>query len=150
MIATADALTAHPIDALAQAWVPLRPGLSFRPLHFAEDGYDLQLRVEPGTVIPRHRHSGEVHAYTLSGSREIIETGEIIGPGVFVHEPAGNVDSWRTVGDEPCVIHISLTGDIDYLDDRGQVIGTTNSASARAAYLAWCAAQGVAPHPALA
>jgi 2,4'-dihydroxyacetophenone dioxygenase len=28
-----------------------------------------------------HRHTGDLHAFNVSGTREIIGTGEIVGPG---------------------------------------------------------------------
>jgi hypothetical protein len=142
--------TCYPVIAAQIEWVPLREGLSFRPLHFAPDGYSLQLRLEPGMTIARHRHTGEVHALTLAGKREILETGEIIGPGTFVYEPRGNSDSWRCVGDEPCIIQITVKGRVEYLDASGGVLSHTDTYTAQAAYLAWCAEHGVAPHPALA
>jgi 2,4'-dihydroxyacetophenone dioxygenase len=111
--------SAYPVDAGAIAWVPLREGVAMRPLHFAADGYSLLLRVEPGVTIARHRHTGEVHAYNLEGCRELIETGEIAGPGTHVYEPPGNADSWRGVGDVPCVIQVSLKGRIEYLGEHG-------------------------------
>jgi hypothetical protein len=141
--------SANPVCADELDWVPLRDGISFKPLHFAADGYSLQLRVEPGTTIGRHRHTGEVNAYTISGSREIIETGEIVGPGTFVHEPRGNVDSWRCAGGEPCVVQISLRGRVEYLDAGGNVTSHTDTHTARAAYLKWCDEHAVDPHPSL-
>ena len=141
--------TVNPVRADDIAWVPIREGLSFRPLHFATDGYSLQLRLEPGTKIARHRHTGEVNALNLEGNREIIDTGEVIGPGTFVYEPPGNVDSWRCVGADPCVIQITLKGRLDYLDEADQVIESTDVHSARALYLNWCAANGVTPNKAL-
>ncbi len=76
-------MTRHPqpIHDTDIDWVPLREGLSFRPLHFEQDGYSLQLRLEPGTLISHHRHTGEVHAFNLCGERELIEDGVIAGPG---------------------------------------------------------------------
>jgi 2,4'-dihydroxyacetophenone dioxygenase len=132
-------------------WIPLSPGLAFKPITFlpGDAGYQLLLRVDPGTVIPRHRHTGEVHALVLSGARRIVgETDDIVA-GTYVYEPAGNVDSWRAVGDEPCVIHIEVNGRIEYLDDAGAVVRHTDATTARAEYLAWCAATGTAVHPAL-
>ena len=137
--------SANPVSSMSLPWVPLRNGISFKPLHFAQDGYSLQLRVEPGTTIPLHRHTGEVNAYNLSGHREIVTTGEKVGPGDFVHEPAGNVDSWRCLGDEPCVVQISLKGRVEYVDDRGEVTSFTDAGTARAAYLDWCQAHGATP-----
>jgi hypothetical protein len=141
--------TRRPIDSATLDWIPLREGLSFRPLHFAEDGYSLQLRLEPGVTIARHRHTGEVHAYNLFGKRELIETGEIVGPGTYVFEPAGNVDSWRCVGDEPCIIQISLKGRVEYLDDDGAVIEVDDALTTRDAYQKWCDVRGVIPNVSL-
>jgi len=130
-------------------WIPLRKGVSFRPLHFAADGYSLQLRVEPGTTIARHRHTGEVHAFNIVGHRELIETGEIAGPGDYVYEPAGTVDSWRCLGGIACVVQITLKGRLEYLDDEGAVVECTDACSARGTYLAWCRARGAPPDPLL-
>jgi hypothetical protein len=142
-------ITAYPVDAASIAWVPLRAGLSFRPLHFAPDGYSLQLRLEPGVTIPRHRHTGDVHAYNLEGSRELIETGERVPRGTYVYEPSGNIDTWRCVGDVPCIVQITLKGRVEYLDDRGEVRDATDTHTAREAYLRFCSLQGVRPDPVL-
>jgi hypothetical protein len=141
--------TAHPLETEALDWIPLREGVSFRPLRFTATGYCLQLRVEPGTTIPRHRHTGEVHALTLSGRRELIETREIAGPGTFVYEPAGNADSWRCFGDAPCINQITLTGRIEYVDADGSVREQSDAGTARRQYLDWCRHRGMAPDPAL-
>jgi len=135
------------LDPETIPWVPLRDGLSMRPLRFERAGYSLQLRLEPGTRISPHRHTGPVHALNLSGSRRLIEADEIVGPGVFVYEPAGNTDSWECFGDEPCVVQITLRGRVEYLDDAGQVIDHSDSTTAEAAYRAHCKTQGVAPDP---
>ena len=139
------------VDTTTIDWVPLAPGLSFKPLHFFDDdtGYQLLLRIEPGTVVPRHRHTGEVHAYNLIGSRRIITTGDLIGPGTYVHEPVGNEDSWEAIGDEACVVHLEANGRVEYLDDDGNVTRHTDATTARAAYLAWCRANHAEPHPQL-
>jgi 2,4'-dihydroxyacetophenone dioxygenase len=137
--------SSSPAYADAHAWVPLNEGVSFRPLRFGRRGRALQLRVEPGVTIPPHRHTGPVHAFNLSGSRELIETGEIAGPGAYVYEPSGNVDSWRCIGDEPCVVLINLKGRVEYLDAEGAVITYSDTDKLYATYLAWCSAQGVQP-----
>jgi hypothetical protein len=103
------------------------------------------MRIEPGATVGRHRHTGLVHAFNLAGYREIIDTGEVVGPGTYVFEPVGNVDSWRAVGDEDCIVHILITGAVEYLDADGRVTGQADSATQRTVYLDWCAANGVAP-----
>lgn len=139
--------TVAPVDTTTFDWIPLGPGLSFKPLRFFRDdaGYQLLLRIDPGTVIPPHRHTGEVHAFNVAGSRRIRTTGEVIGPATYVHEPVGNEDSWEAIGDEPCVVHLEANGRVEYLDDDGNVVRHTDAATARAEYLAWCRQHDIEP-----
>jgi hypothetical protein len=138
--------TAHPVDTTTQPWIPLREGLAFRPLRFGLDGWSLHLRIEAGTTIARHRHSGEVHALNLSGQREILNSGEVIGPGGYVYEPPGNIDSWRAIGAEPCIVHITLTGRVEYLDEANQVTFFSDTHNQRQLYLDWCRSNGLEPN----
>src|SRR5687768_13295743 len=66
-------------------WIPLSPTKSFQPLRFFSDkrGFVELLRIEPGEEIMLHRHTGEVHAFNLQGSR-LLGSGELIGPGEYV------------------------------------------------------------------
>ena len=134
------------LDPERLPWIPLGPGESFRPLRFlAQDrGRVLLLRLDPGTLVPLHRHLGEVHAYNLAGRRKLIETDEIVGQGGYVYEPAGNVDSWMAVGDEPVIVHITSYGAMEYLGPSGDVVKRDNASSLRDAYLRYCAENGVA------
>lgn len=141
--------TARPVDTEAMDWIPTGPGKSFRPLRFEPDDWSEIMRLEPGAVVPPHRHTGDVHAYNLSGRRRIFSTDELVPPGGYVYEPPGNIDTWGTEGDEPCLVHIKITGAVEYLDGQGQVTGQADAASQRAAYLDWCASQGVTPQQAL-
>lgn len=134
-----------PLQTDTIAWIDIRAGLSFRPIHFDDHGYVLQLKLEPGCNVPRHRHTGEVHALNLSGWRELNETGEQVGPNGYVYEPPGNHDSWRCIGTEPCIIHIVTTGRIEYLDDGGHVDHHSDSHTAYGLYLSWCKARNLKP-----
>ena len=136
---------AFPLATAAMDWIPTGPGKSFRPLRFEAGGWSELIRLEPGTGVPLHRHSGEVHAYCLTGSREILGTGEIAGPGSYVHEPGGTIDAWQAVGDQPCVLHLKVAGAIDYLDSDGQVFDIADATTRRRAYLDWCAEHGTEP-----
>jgi hypothetical protein len=130
-------------------WIPTGPGKSFRPLRFEGRGWSELMRLEPGSVVALHRHTGDVHAYNLSGTRQILDSGETIGLGDYVYEPSGNIDSWQAVGDTPCIVHIKVTGAVEYLDAGGHVTERADSASQLATYLGWCDQQGVEPAPQL-
>ncbi|HKE46502.1 MAG TPA: cupin domain-containing protein [Rhodanobacteraceae bacterium] len=147
-----DPLTAAtflPARALARGtvpWVPLSPGKAFKPLRFLRDdrGFVELLRLEPGETIPLHRHTGEVHAFNLEGTREL-HTGEIIGPGGYVYEPVGNVDSWKVVGDAPLVVLVVVTGTVEYLDAAGHVTHRYTAKALHDLYCGHCIANGIAP-----
>jgi len=138
---------ANPLRTHDMPWIPTGAGKSFRPLRFTADGWSELMRIEPGSAVALHRHTGEVHALNLSGARRFFGSDDIVGPGDYVHEPGGTIDGWEAVGDEPCVIHIKVTGEIHYLDDEGGVIETIDSSTQRAVYLDWCREQGVEPLP---
>ena len=137
----------QPVLAERMPWIPMSsPGLSFKPLRFFKDGagWMYLFRLEPGTVIPLHRHTGESHAFNLSGTRELLDTGEVIGPGGYVYEPAGNVDSWRVTGTEPLVLLINTRGGVEYLTADGQVSRYVSPADRLESYRKWCEANGQA------
>ena len=136
---------ALPLDTASMPWIPTGAGKSFRPLRFTADGWSELMRLEPGSVVALHRHTGELHAFNLTGTREILGTGEIVGPGSYVYEPAGTVDTWGATAAGPCVVHLKVIGAIEYFGPDGQVAETVSAASQRAIYLAWCQREGVAP-----
>jgi len=140
-------LAEGPARATADAdtpWVPLGEGRAFKPIRFMsrDRGYVALMRVDPGTVIPPHRHSGEVHAFNLSGSRAL-SSGEVIGPGDYVYESAGNVDSWKAVGEAPVIVLIVVHGTVEYLAPDGTVAARFSAATQEAAYRGHCEAQGL-------
>jgi 2,4'-dihydroxyacetophenone dioxygenase len=125
-------------------WVPSRGGISFKPLRFLDGGRGFVelMRLEPGAAVPRHRHTGAVHAVNLQGRRRLAG-GQIVGPGDYVYEPPGNVDAWEAVGDQPVIIHIVLDGAVEYLDDAGAVVGRIDGRGLAAQYRDHCAAHGL-------
>lgn len=135
------------LDVASIPWIPLGPGESFKPLRFLSNdrGRVLLLRLDPGTVVPRHRHLGEVHGFNIAGSRKLIETGEMVGPGAYVYEPAGNVDSWMAVGDEPVIVHITSFGAMEYLGDDDQVLRRDTASSLLQTYLRYCEENNLKP-----
>lgn len=126
-------------------WIPAAtPGKWAKPLRFlGHRGFVELLRMSPGTIMPLHRHTGEVHVLTLAGQRQLC-TGEVVGAGDFVFEPAGHVDWWKAVGDEDMLAFAVVMGDVEFLGPGGEVRGRANAASQRAEYERHCRAQGLA------
>jgi anti-sigma factor ChrR (cupin superfamily) len=127
-------------------WVPLGPGRALKPIRFlSEDrGYVALMQVDPGVAIPPHRHTGETHALTLSGRRELAD-GVQVGPGDYVYEPAGNTDTWKTVGEAPVIVLIVVYGAVEYLTPQGAVAARYSAAGMEAAYRRHCGELGIAP-----
>ncbi|HEV2668849.1 MAG TPA: cupin domain-containing protein [Blastocatellia bacterium] len=125
-------------------WVPLAEGKSFKPLRFLSGnrGFVELLRLEPGTFSPLHRHTGEVHAFNLEGSRELC-TGEVINPGDYVYEPAGNTDTWKVVGDVPLVVLVVVMGAVELIGPDDTVTDRITADTLMEAYQQHCAANGI-------
>lgn len=120
------------------------PGKSARPLRFlaGNRGFVELLRMEPGVAMPPHRHTGEAHVFHLQGRRRL-GNGAEVGPGEYAYEPAGHVDSWRVVGEEPLLALVVVMGEVERLGPDGAVRGVASADSQRAEYEAWCLAQGL-------
>jgi len=129
-------------------WMPEGEGkwslpLQFLPEENGQGGWVELMRLAPGTALTLHRHYGEVHGLNLQGQRRL-DDGRVIGPGDYVFEPDGNVDSWAAVGDEVLVLHVVVHGDVDYVDRDGTVRRRITAADRLADYRAFCAARGFA------
>lgn len=126
-------------------WVPSEtPGKSAKLLRVfdGECGFVELLRMEPGLTMPLHRHTGDVHVFHVAGHREL-NSGECVGPGDYVYEPAGNVDWWRVVGDEPLLALAIVRGDVEFIDAQGVVHRRANATSLYADYERYCREVGL-------
>lgn len=137
--------TSSPLDTTSLPWMPLSEGISIRPLWLHGEERTIQLKVEPGHRIGPHRHTGPVHALTLSGCRRLA-SGELAGPGAYVFEPEGNEDHWACEGDQPVIVQITMRGRVEYVGPGGKVTSATDTASLRDQFLEWCARQSLTPY----
>ena len=143
-------IPAHVSAAAELPWVLSgTPGKSAKLLRFLPDdrGFVELLRMEPGVVMPLHRHTGEIHAYNLTGSRQLC-TGEIVRAGDYVYEPNGNTDWWKIVGEETMLALVVVIGKVEFLDAEGRVTATADAASQRAELERHCLQMGL-PMPEL-
>lgn len=130
----------------ATPWIPLFEGVSFQPLRFltGNRGFVTLLRLTPRAAIPMHRHTGEVHAFNVEGARQL-GSGELIGPGDYTYEPAGNIDTWKAVGETPLVVLTIVMGVVEYLGPDNTVRACSSTETLMAAYQKYCNATGIAP-----
>jgi len=122
----ADLLVADPLPRDDRTWVPLRTGVSFRPLQFnvTHGQYTHVLRVTRAGTIQRHRHSGPVHAYVLRGRWHYLEHDWLAEEGSYVFEPPG--ETHTLVVPEDCAEMATLfqvTGTLLYVDPDGNPTG---------------------------
>ncbi|RJL34482.1 2,4'-dihydroxyacetophenone dioxygenase family protein [Bailinhaonella thermotolerans] len=105
-------------------------------------------RFKPGFELPRHMHTGAVHAYTISGRWRYKEQEAVHVAGSFVFEPAGSFHTLQVPEDnteETEIIFVLEGAYIEYGED-GAITGVVNGETALRGYHALCDAEGI-PRP---
>lgn len=102
------------------------------------------MRLSPGTRLGLHRHTGEVHALTLTGERRL-NNGRVVRPGDYIPEPAGNVDLWVATGFEELLVYAVVKSSVEYLVPHHTVLQRIATADRRVDYRRWCETVGVPP-----
>ena len=109
----------------------------------------VRVRGEPGRTIQRHKHTGEIFAFTLAGSWKYLEYPEINTAGSFLYEPAGSVHTlhFPATNTEITDVWFVLHGANLNLDAEGNVESVLDAGAALAVYCAGCQSVGFpAPH----
>lgn len=131
-------------------WAELAPGIEMRVLRIGAGGdrYTLMNRFAPGTVLPRHHHHGEVHAWTIAGTWGYQEYDWLAGPGDYIHEESGSVHTLMVPEDspEPAVIQFVIENGMDFLDDDGNPFHAEDATTITELYLNTLEAAGI-PRP---
>jgi oxalate decarboxylase/phosphoglucose isomerase-like protein (cupin superfamily) len=99
--AAATIVTRAASDALA--WHPLEPfdRVDYKLLWRSGKSVAGIMRVEPGgSVSPHTHHRSHHHMWVVEGSAEML--GERVGPGTYLHVPAGVEHGISHAGDEGC------------------------------------------------
>jgi 2,4'-dihydroxyacetophenone dioxygenase len=104
-------------------WAPIWEGIELKFLRRggATGTYTILNRLAPGTVLPRHRHFGDVHGWTFQGRWHYREYEWWATPGSYVYEPPGSVHTLEVPADagEPAVALFIIQGGLALLDDDG-------------------------------
>jgi 2,4'-dihydroxyacetophenone dioxygenase len=116
---------ALPVEVDAYPWATFFPGIEVKLLRASETtaSYTLLARFAPGTVLPKHRHFGEVQAYTLQGTWHYKEYEWVANAGSLVFEQPGSAHTLHVPDDakEPAVILFIVTGGMALLTDEDEV-----------------------------
>jgi 2,4'-dihydroxyacetophenone dioxygenase len=142
----------------------LHRGESDLPFVDLGDGSDLQLlqcdveaglwvirtRFQPGYVVQTHKHTGEVFAFTISGSWKYAEYPEVNTAGSYLFEPAGSVHTLTVPADNSGLTDVwfAIRGANLNLDADGNVTTVIDAGTIRDFYLAMCEGMGL-PRPAV-
>ena len=105
-------------------------------------------RFAPGVVVQKHKHTGQVYGYTLTGAWRYAEYDYINRAGSFLYEPAGSEHTLTVPDDntEPTDVWFQIYGSNLNLDAEGNIESITDAEGIYAAYMAMCEAQGL-PRP---
>ncbi len=106
----------------------------------------IRVRFQPGVTIQRHRHTGEVFAFTVSGSWRYLEYPEVNSAGSYLYEPSGAVHTLHVPKTNKGVTDVwfAIRGANLNLDDAGNVEAVLDAATVLEIYRAQCREQGIA------
>jgi len=128
------------IDPAEIPWVPQADGVWFRPLRLSPElgTWTNLLRVTRQGVINLHRHVAPVEAWVVTGQWRYLEHDWVAQPGSYVFEPAGDVHTLVTQGNEEMITLFSMHGPIEYIGSDGEVTFVETAQTKMRRYLDFC------------
>jgi quercetin dioxygenase-like cupin family protein len=129
-------------------FVPYQEQVVFQLLHVnTETGlWVVRVRFEPGVTIQRHRHTGEVFAFTIRGSWRYLEYPEVNVAGSYLYEPAGAIHTLHVPASNKEVTDVwfAIRGANLNLDVSGNVEAVLDAATVLEIYRGQCKEKGLA------
>ncbi len=98
---------------------------------------------QAGYELSKHRHTGAVWAFTVSGAWKYKEYDEVNRAGSFLFEPAGSVHTLQCIEDDTRVWFHIMGSNLN-LDDDGRITHVDDGPATLEAYYALCEAEGFA------
>jgi quercetin dioxygenase-like cupin family protein len=132
-------------------FVELEPGLELQLLQvdIPNGLWVIRNRFAPGTKVQKHKHTGQVFAFTQSGSWKYEEYPEVNTAGSYLFEPAGSVHTLIVpeTNTEVTDVWFAIYGANLNLADDGSVDLVIDAQLVLDFYLGLCAAQGIENPP---
>jgi 2,4'-dihydroxyacetophenone dioxygenase len=140
-------------DGESLPWVPLTPYedkilLKYFKLDPIRGEWIVMMKAPAGVQLPKHHHTGPVMVYTIEGKWKYTEHDWVAGPGSIVYETAASAHTYEVVaeGESGYVTTlVQVTGELLFLDDKGNVIASENWKTSLNRYLAYCEQHGIEP-----
>lgn len=129
-------------------FVPYMEGVEFQLLQadIRAGIWVTRLRAEPGATIARHKHTGDVFAFTRSGSWKYLEYPEINTAGSYLYEPAGSIHTLHVLASNTGITDVwfAIRGANLNLDAQGNVEAVLDAGFVLDFYLSACREMGFA------
>ena len=120
-------------------------------LHVDVEGalWVIRTRIKPGTTVQRHKHTGEVFAFTIAGAWKYLEYPEVNTAGSYLYEPAGSVHTLHVPEDNEGITDVwfAIRGANLNLDEDGNVDSVLDAGAILETYLRLCDEQGLGRPP---
>jgi quercetin dioxygenase-like cupin family protein len=106
----------------------------------------IRTKFDPGVTVQRHKHTGEVFAFTIAGSWKYLEYPEVNTAGSYLYEPAGSIHTLTVPADNdgPTDVWFAIKGANLNLDENGNVESVIDAGFIAEIYLGMCEQLG---HP---
>ena len=127
-------------------WVDLGDGVELKVLqvNINHGLWVIRNRFAPGAAVQIHKHTGQVFAFTHSGSWKYKESDYVNTAGSYLYEPAGSVHTLIVpdTNTEPTDVHFAIYGANLNLDAEGNVDLVIDAGLILQVYQAMCEAIG--------
>src|SRR6267142_7108848 len=127
-------------------FVVYQEGVDFQLLQVdVETGlWVIRVRFQPGVTIQRHRHTGEVFAFTLKGSWKYFEYPQVNTAGSYLYEPAGSIHTLHVPAENTEVTDVwfAIRGANLNLDEEDKVESVLDAGAVLQIYQTRCEASG--------
>ena len=139
--------TAVHVGADELPWADIGEGSKLKVLQVKEtEGlWIVQNIFHKGYEVQKHRHTGPVWGYTVSGAWKYKEYDYVNRAGSFLYEPAGSVHTLQCIEDDTLVWFHMYGANLN-LDADGNVESVVDAAVVLEGYYALCEAEGL-PRP---
>ena len=131
-------------------FVDIGDGSTLQVLHIdIEKGlWVIRNQFKPGMQVQRHKHTGEVFAFTTAGAWKYLEYPEVNRAGSYLYEPAGSIHTLSVLEDnsEGTDVWFAIHGANLNLDEDDNIVTVVDARTVLDFYLAACEAQDL-PRP---